>query len=162
MRSLYSSILALALGVAHFLHDHLLGVLRIDAVEIDRRQRLGDDVADLGRGIARARIFEADLDLVVFDLLHDMEIARDVCLARLGIDLDLDLVLAAVMGLGGALHRLFHRGKHDLLVDRLVARDGVCDLQKLGSVCGNGSHVILSPYRARQRTCKSFGAFARL
>ena len=39
-------ILALALGIAHLLHDHLLGVLRGDAAEIDRRQRLGDVVAD--------------------------------------------------------------------------------------------------------------------
>src|SRR5690606_29346815 len=31
-------ILALTLGIAHFLHDHLLGVLGIDAVEIHRRQ----------------------------------------------------------------------------------------------------------------------------
>ena len=32
-------VLALALGIAHLLHDHLLGVLGGDAAEIDRRQR---------------------------------------------------------------------------------------------------------------------------
>ena len=45
-------VLALALGVAHLLHDDLLGVLRGDAAEIDRRQRLGDEIADLGVGVA--------------------------------------------------------------------------------------------------------------
>ena len=45
-------VLALALGLAHLLHDDLLGVLRGDAAEIERRQRLGDQVADLGVGVA--------------------------------------------------------------------------------------------------------------
>ena len=49
-------VLAVALGLAHLLHDHLLGRLRGDAAEIDRRQRLGDGVADLrGRDCACAR-----------------------------------------------------------------------------------------------------------
>ena len=151
-------VLALALGVAHLLHDHLLGVLRVDAVEIDRRQRLGDDVADLGGGIARARVGQADLDLVVVDQLDDVQIARDMRLAGLGIDLDLDLVLAAVVRLGGALHRLFHRGEHDLLVDRLVARDRVGDLQEFEPVGGNSvSHslVLLALHCARLRAFKS-------
>ena len=41
---------ALALGIAHLLHDHLLGVLRRDAAEFDRRQRLGDDSRRALRG----------------------------------------------------------------------------------------------------------------
>src|SRR6185295_1431028 len=58
------------------------------------------------------------------------------------IDLDLDLVLAAIMRLGGALHGFFHGGDDDGLVDRLVARHRVGDLQQFGSVSGNGSHTI--------------------
>ena len=45
-------VLALALGLAHLLHDDLLGGLRGDAAEIERRQGLGDEVADLGVGVA--------------------------------------------------------------------------------------------------------------
>jgi len=60
-------VLAFALGIAHLLHDHLLGGLRCDAREIDWRKRLGDDVADLRGRIARARVVEADFDLVVVD-----------------------------------------------------------------------------------------------
>ena len=55
------AVLALALGLAHLLHDHLLGVLCGDAAEIDGRQRLGDEVADLGLGVAPLRILERDL-----------------------------------------------------------------------------------------------------
>ena len=45
-------ILALALGVADLLEDDLLGGLRGDAAELDRRQRIDDEVAD--RGVASA------------------------------------------------------------------------------------------------------------
>ena len=41
-------VLALALGVADLLEDHLLGGLRGDAAEVDRRQRIDDEVAELG------------------------------------------------------------------------------------------------------------------
>ena len=61
MRSLYSSILPLALGLAHLLHDHLLGVLRGDAAEIERRQGLGDEVADMRLRVAPARVLQRDL-----------------------------------------------------------------------------------------------------
>ena len=47
-------ILAVALGLAHLLHDHLLGRLRGDAAVFERRQRLGDVVADLRGRIAAA------------------------------------------------------------------------------------------------------------
>ena len=49
-------VLAVALGLAHLLDDDLLGRLGGDAAEIDRRQRLGDEVAGLGGRVpARAR-----------------------------------------------------------------------------------------------------------
>jgi hypothetical protein len=48
-------VLALALGVAHLLHDDLLCRLRRDAAEIERGERFRDGVADLsGRVSARA------------------------------------------------------------------------------------------------------------
>ena len=54
-------VLAVALGLAHLLDDDLLGRLGGDAAEIHRRQRLGDEVAELGgrvavRGHPRARM----------------------------------------------------------------------------------------------------------
>ena len=65
-------VLALALGLAHLLHDHLLGVLRGDAAEIDRRQRLGDDDRRPGRRRCGAcASVERDLRRVVLDRLDD-------------------------------------------------------------------------------------------
>jgi hypothetical protein len=40
-------ILALALGIADLLEDHLLGGLGGDPAELDRRQRVDDEVAEL-------------------------------------------------------------------------------------------------------------------
>ena len=54
-------ILPVALGVAHLLHDHLLGRLRGDAAVFERRQSVGDGVADLRRRVALARVFQRDL-----------------------------------------------------------------------------------------------------
>ena len=51
-------ILAVALGLAHLLHDHLLGGLRGDAAVFERRQRVGDSVADLRRRIAALGVLE--------------------------------------------------------------------------------------------------------
>ena len=42
-------ILALALGIADLLEDHLLGGLGGDPAELDRRQRVDDEVADARR-----------------------------------------------------------------------------------------------------------------
>ncbi len=151
-------ILALAFGIAHFLHDHLLCGLRGDAGEIDRRQGFGDDVTHHGGGIAQARVFQADLDLVVIDQFHDMQIARHMRLAGFGIDLHADFVLAAVARFRGALHGLFHRMQHDGFVDGFVAGDRIGNLQKFGTVGGNRGHVILSFSRVLARFHPSTGS----
>src|SRR5581483_8962011 len=44
-------ILPVALGLADLLHDHLLGRLRGNTAIFQRRQRIGDGVANLGAGI---------------------------------------------------------------------------------------------------------------
>jgi hypothetical protein len=43
--------LPVALGLAHLLHDHLLGRLRGDTAVFEWRQGVRDGVADLGAGI---------------------------------------------------------------------------------------------------------------
>ena len=54
-------VLPVALGFAHLLHDHLFGRLRGDAAVFERRQRIGDGVADLRGRMALARVLERDL-----------------------------------------------------------------------------------------------------
>jgi hypothetical protein len=48
-------VLAITLGIADLLEDHLLGRLRIDAAQIDRRQRIDDEVAQLGARLRASR-----------------------------------------------------------------------------------------------------------
>ena len=67
----------LALGVTDFLQDHLLGGLRADAAEIDRLQRLLDNVTELQVFAAFGRIGNGDLACRLFMLLvgHDHPLA---------------------------------------------------------------------------------------
>ena len=137
---------ALALGIAHLLHDHLLGVLRGDAAEIDGRQRLGDIVADGGGGVAAIGFDEADFGGVVLDFLDHQQQAVQPGLAGLGVDLGADFILRAIARLRGALDRLLHRLQDDRLVDRFLARHRVGDLQKFEPV---GAHccsaIVFAP-----------------
>src|SRR5690606_38693613 len=53
----------------------------------------------------------------------------------LAVNLRLNLVLGAITRPRGLLDRLFHRGDHHLLVDGLLTRDGVRDLQQFQAIC---------------------------
>src|ERR1043166_8111092 len=66
-------ILALALGVADLLEDHLLGGLGGDAAELDRRQRIDDIVADHRAGLQLLRVLEADLLEIILDLVDHLD-----------------------------------------------------------------------------------------
>ena len=65
-------ILALALGIADLLEDHLLGGLRGDASELDRRQRVNDEVAHNGALLELLRAGRIDLLEMIFRLLDDL------------------------------------------------------------------------------------------
>src|SRR6266436_6564535 len=54
-------ILAVALGFAHLLHDHLFGRLRGDAAIFQRRQGVSDGVADLRTRIGALRVHQRNL-----------------------------------------------------------------------------------------------------
>ena len=77
--------LAVALGLAHLLHDDLLGRLGGDAAEIHRRQLLGDEVAELRVGIAVARVLDGDLVGVVLDRVDDFHQPLQLHLAGVGL-----------------------------------------------------------------------------
>ena len=140
-------ILALALGLAHLLHDDLLCVLRRHTAEIERGQGLGDEVADLRRGIPPACLLERNLGRLHGDLLNHFEESGEPNLSSLGIDLRPDLVLAAIAGLCRLLDRVLHGGNHHLSVDRLLACDGIGDLQQLQPIGAYAclGHVSLPP-----------------
>ena len=66
-------VLALALGVADLLEDDLLGGLGGDAAELDRRQRIDDEVADRGVLLQLLRALEVDLLEIILDLLDHLD-----------------------------------------------------------------------------------------
>ena len=144
MRSLNSSILPVALGLAHLLHDHLLRRLRGDPAELEGRERLGDVIAGLSRRVALARIFDADLRRGIVDRVGDQKMPRDPQFAGLRIDLGMDIGLEPVARTRRLGDQFLHRRDHDLPVDELLARHRVGDLQKLQPVCTDG-HVSLTP-----------------
>ena len=99
--------------------------------EIDRRQRLQDVIAELGRRIALARLLERDLDRRIADLVGDLEIAIEPDVAGLAVDLGDDLVLLAVLAPRGGLDRLLHRDDHVLHADALLLGDVLRDADQL-------------------------------
>ena len=145
-------ILPVALGLAHLLHDDLLRRLGGDAAVFERRQRLGDVVADLGRRITPARILDADVDRVVLDLVDDEQEARQPHLAGLGIDLGAHLGLAAVARAGRLLDGVLHGGDDDAAIDRFLARDRVGDLQQFEPVGADGHRSFSLGLGRRRRS----------
>ncbi len=135
-------VLAVALGLAHLLHDHLLGRLGGDAAEVHRRKLLGDEVAGLGVGIALARVLDRDLARAFLDVLDHLEQALQLHLAGLRVDVGADVGLLAVARARRLLDGVGHRVDDDRLVDRLLARDRIRDLQELQPV-STDCHVYL-------------------
>ena len=89
-------VLPVAFGFAHFLHDHLLGRLRSDAAVFERRQRIGDGVAQLRGGMTPARVLEADLKRGIFYRVHHEHVPRQMQFAAFRIDLGANFGFAAV------------------------------------------------------------------
>ncbi len=133
-------VLPVALGLAHLLHDHLLGRLGGDAAVFERRERIGNGVSDLRRRVALARILQADLARRIFHALDHEQMARQPKLAGLGVYFGVDVGLAAVARARRLGDRVLHGGNHDAAVDRLLARHGVGDLQQLQPICTDGRH----------------------
>src|SRR5918993_537804 len=129
-------ILALALGVADLLEDDLLGGLSGDAAELDRGQRVDDEVADAGTLLQLLSALFVDLLEMILRLLDDFENSPQAQVARLAVELGADVVLGAVAGAGGTLDRVLHRLNDDAAVDQLLACDGVRDREQLGLVRG--------------------------
>ena len=147
--------LALALGIADLLEDHLLGRLRVDAAEIDRRQRIDDEVADLGIVLQLLRGLQIDLLEIVLDLFDHLDDAPQAQVTGLRIELGANVVLRTIAVAGGLLDRLFHRFDHDGLVDHLFRCDRIGDREEFSLVGGNGTGHQSSAFSSSVSTISS-------
>ena len=129
--------LALALGVADLLEDDLLGSLCGDAAELDRGQRIDDEVTERRVLLQLLRALDVDLLEIIVDRLDHFDDAPQAQIAGVRIELRADVVLGAVARAGGALDRVLHRLDHDRLVDHLLRRDRIRDRDQFRAVCGD-------------------------
>jgi hypothetical protein len=117
----------LALGIADFLQDDLLGGLRADAAELDVFQRLFDVVADLDVGDLVLGVDQQDLVALVFQVGfgHHLPAAEGLVVAGFAVDrhAHVGLFLEALLGGGG--ERLLQGFEHDFLAHVLFARQRV-------------------------------------
>jgi hypothetical protein len=135
------------LSIADFLEDHLLGRLRIDPAQINRRQRIDDEIPDLGVFIQLLRGLQIDLLEVVLNFFNHFDHAPQAQIASARIKLGANVVLCAITVARRLLDRFFHRLDHDRLVDQLLIGDRGGDRQQFGTVGGNRTgHRLLPSY----------------
>src|SRR3984893_6102126 len=136
--------LPLALGIADLLDNYLFRGLRCDAAKIDRRERVGNEIADLGLRVQPLSIGQRNLRRLVFDDIGDLAKAQQPDLAAVAVDFGADIVILAIFGAARLLDRLLHRLQDFIAVDPLVARDGIGDLQQFRAGVGDGAfHRVL-------------------
>ncbi len=136
--------LSLALGVPDLLHDHLLCRLGGNSAKIDRRQRIGDEIADLGFGVQLLSSGERNLGGLVFDRVCHLAEAQQAYFAIAPVDLGADVVFLTVFGAARLLDRLLHCFQHLVAIDTFVASNGVGDLQQFRTGVGDGAfHGVL-------------------
>jgi len=165
-------VLAPALRLTDLVDDHLFRRLRRNAAEIDRRQRLDQEIADRERIILLLRHSHADLGRLVLDRFDDQPIAGKHDLPAGAVNARADVVLVSVLGAASLLDRLLHRFQDLIAVDVLVPGHGLCDLQQLrtrvhcarfGSGTGHGSALlpvgVHCPLNAKRSSVKT--SFAR-
>jgi hypothetical protein len=121
--------LAVALGLAHLLDDNLLGRLCGDAAIFERRQRIGDRVADLRGWMALAGFLQSDLVGRIFDGFHYQHVAGQPQITCFRLDLGVHVGFRAIARASSLGDGVFHRCDHDAAVDRLLARDRIGNLQ---------------------------------
>ena len=141
--------LAFTLGVTHALNDHLLGGLRGDAPEIDRRQLVDEKIAGLGIRLFRSGLLDSKLGTLVLDLLDDFAIPRQKNVAGLAVYVNADVMLRAVFRASGFLDRLLHRLEHFLAIDALFARHRIGDGQHLYPAWSCTIHDVSPSVRLR-------------
>ena len=135
--------LAVTLGFAHLLQDHLLGALRGDAAQINGGNLINHLVADLGIGKKGFGLRHGQLRLIILNavVFHHGPDARKAGAARLAVDLYPDIQLCPIARLGRTGERILHRLDHQVGVNHLLAGNRFGGLQKFKLVGRGNRHV---------------------
>ena len=134
--------LAVTLCFADLLQNHLLGRLRRDAAHLNRGDFFDVGVTDLGVSHVLLGLIDGELGLIVLKLfvLDHGANASKCRFPGLAVDVDPDVHLGAVAGLGGTGEGFFHRFDDQTGVDHLFARHRLGGLQQLKLVCRCNGH----------------------
>src|ERR1700761_9221653 len=113
-------ILPLALRIANLLNNHLLCSLRSNPAKIDRRQRIGNEVADLGFWVEPLRIGKRDLGGLIFNRIGDFAEPQQPNFAIAPVNLRADVILLSVFRTASLLNCLLHCLDHLVAIDAFV------------------------------------------
>ncbi len=124
-----------AFGVTNLLQDDLLGRLRSDSPELDRLQRLFDEIADLlvqllFDGVRQCNLLLRKLMFLVDD---DLPAPEGFVLAGLAIDLHAHVHVLLEAFLGGRSQGELKRREYDVLFDIFFAGKGIDQHQQLAA-----------------------------
>jgi hypothetical protein len=122
-----------ALGVAHALHDHLLGGLRCDTAELDIFHLDLVEIPNLEIRVLLGSFLRGELGAEQREFIighHEPATHRQV-VARIAIDRDLNIGLFVVAFLGRRRQRQLHRLEDDVLGHPLLVRHGFRYIQDL-------------------------------
>ena len=150
-------ILAVTLGIAHLLHDHLLGRLRRNASQGERRQFVGNRIANLRCRVGAHRILQRDFHSRVLDRLNNEQMPPEAQFTSFRVDFSLHIGLLTIARACCFRICIFHRCQNDLTVNGFLACDRISDLQEFEPV-GAYSHVkslLINPFVFRPVALRS-------
>ena len=143
-------ILALTLSIAHLLEDNLLCRLCVDATQINRGQRIDDEVANLGTGLQLFGLLQVDLLEIIVDRFDNLDNTPQAKVAGLSVQLGTNIVFSAITGARSALDGFFKRFDDDRLVDHLFAGNSIGNCKQFGLVgCNRTGHDFSLPVLRR-------------
>ena len=146
-------ILPLAFGISDFLEDNLLRCLRLNASELDRRQRIDDIIADLGPRLKLLCRCDVYLLVKIIDELDHFDNAPQPRLARLRINLGANFHFRPIAHFCRTLDCILERFDHDFAINQFFLGNRIGNCQQFGLVGGNRSRhssILLAKFYRRR------------
>ena len=139
-------VLAVTLGFADLLQDHLLGGLCGDTAHFNRWDFFAEFLTDFGVGHILFGLLYRELRLIVLKLVigHNRTHTGKGRATGLAVDGNANVHLSAVARLRRPSERFFHRFNHEIGVDHLFAGHSLGGLQQFQLVGRCNGHLVVS------------------